>query len=76
MSKDPLHGKTLEFILNELVTHVGWKQMGYLVPINCFLKDPSVKSSLVFLRRTPWARKKVEQLYIERVYQFLENKKE
>lgn len=76
MSNDPLHGKTLEFILNELVTHVGWKQMGYLVPINCFLKDPSVKSSLVFLRRTPWARRKVEQLYIERVYQFLEKKKE
>jgi len=71
ISKDPLHGKTLEFILNELVAHLGWEQMGYLVPINCFLKDPSVKSSLKFLRRTPWARAKVEKLYIERVHQFL-----
>ena len=70
-SNDPLHGKTLEFILNELVDHIGWEQMGYLVPINCFLKDPSVKSSLKFLRKTPWARAKVEKLYIERVYQFL-----
>lgn len=70
-SKDPLHGKTLEFILNELVEHVGWEQMGYLVPINCFLKDPSIKSSLKFLRRTPWARAKVEKMYIERVHQFL-----
>ena len=68
---NPLHGKTLEFILNELVEHVGWEQMGYLVPINCFLKDPSIKSSLKFLRRTPWARAKVEKMYIERVYQFL-----
>lgn len=67
---DPLHGKTLEAILNELVEHIGWEQMGNLVPINCFLKDPSIKSSLKFLRRTPWARKKVEQMYIERVYQF------
>lgn len=71
ISNDPLHGKTLEFILNELVTHVGWEQMGFLVPINCFLKDPSIKSSLKFLRRTPWARAKVEKLYIERVHQFL-----
>ena len=67
---DPLHGKTLEAILNELVDHIGWEQMGSLVPINCFLKDPSVKSSLKFLRRTPWARAKVEKLYIERVYQY------
>ena len=67
---NPLHGKTLEFILNELVEHVGWEHMGYLVPINCFKNDPSIKSSLKFLRRTPWARKKVEQLYIERVHQF------
>lgn len=72
-SNDPLHGKTLEFILNELVEHLGWEQMGYLVPINCFLKDPSIKSSLKFLRKTPWARAKVEKLYIERVYQFLKD---
>ena len=69
-SNDPLHGKTLEFILNELVEHVGWEHMGYLVPINCFKNDPSIKSSLKFLRKTPWARSKVEQLYIERVYQY------
>lgn len=72
---NPLHGKTLEFILNELVEQVGWKQMGYLVPINCFNNNPSIKSSLQFLRRTPWARAKVEQLYIERVYQFIKEKK-
>jgi uncharacterized protein (DUF2132 family) len=74
-SNDPLHGKTLQFILNELVEHVGWEHMGYLVPINCFLKDPSIKSSLKFLRRTPWARAKVEKMYIERVYQFYNVKK-
>jgi uncharacterized protein (DUF2132 family) len=67
---NPLHGKTLESILVELVEQLGWEQMGYLVPINCFLKDPSIKSSLKFLRRMPWAREKVENLYIERVYQF------
>ena len=67
---NPLHGKKLESILNELVEELGWEQMGYLVPINCFLKDPSIKSSLKFLRRMPWARTKVEELYIERIYQF------
>jgi uncharacterized protein (DUF2132 family) len=72
---NPLHGKTLEFILNELVEHLGWEHMGYLVPINCFNNDPSIKSSLKFLRKTPWAREKVEQLYIERVYQFNDQKK-
>ena len=69
-ANNPLHGKTLESILVELVEQLGWEQMGYLVPINCFLKDPSIKSSLKFLRRMPWAREKVENLYIERVYQF------
>lgn len=73
-SNDPLHGKTLEFILNELVEHVGWEQMGYLVSINCFKKDPSIKSSLKFLRKTPWARAKVEKLYIERVHQYFNSK--
>ncbi|GAB5418823.1 MAG: VF530 family protein [Crocinitomicaceae bacterium] len=68
-SNDPLHGKTLEFILIELVDNVGWEHMGYLIPINCFNNDPSIKSSLKFLRKTPWARAKVEQLYIERVFQ-------
>ena len=63
-SNDPLHGKTLETILHYLVTKYGWKEMSNLIPINCFLKDPSIKSSLTFLRKTPWARKKVEELYI------------
>ncbi len=62
--KDPLHGKTLEAILIELVDFYGWEQMGIMVPINCFMKDPSIKSSLQFLRRTPWARTKVENLYL------------
>ncbi|MCR9173965.1 MAG: VF530 family protein [bacterium] len=69
-SNDPLHGKTLEFILNELVDNLGWEHMGYLVPIRCFNHDPSIKSSLKFLRRTPWARKKVEEMYVERMDQF------
>ncbi len=62
--KDPLHGKTLEAILNELVDFYGWEQMGIMVPINCFISDPSIKSSLKFLRKTEWARKKVENLYL------------
>lgn len=62
---NPLHGKTLETILHELVEFYGWKQLAYLVRINCFANDPSVKSSLVFLRKTPWARKKVEELYVD-----------
>lgn len=69
-SNDPLHGKSLEFIVKQLVDRIGWEQMAYLVNINCFKNDPSVKSSLKFLRRTPWARAKVEKLYIERVLQF------
>ena len=64
ISKDPLHGVTLEMILNRLVEHYGWPEMGRRVRINCFNHDPSVKSSLTFLRRTPWARKKVEDLYV------------
>lgn len=63
-SNDPLHGKTLEMILTHLVERMGWKEMAELIDINCFKKDPSIKSSLVFLRKTPWARKKVEQLYL------------
>lgn len=62
-AKDPLHGVTLETILNELVARLGWEEMGRRVEIRCFLHDPSVKSSLVFLRRTPWARAKVEAIY-------------
>lgn len=62
--KDPLLGKTLEMILNELVDFYGWEQLGIMITIRCFTHDPSVKSSLHFLRRTPWARKKVEDLYL------------
>ena len=64
---DPLHGKTLEMIVTELQERFGWEHLGYLIPINCFNSDPSVKSSLKFLRKTPWARKKVEDLYIEKI---------
>ena len=60
-----LHGITLENILNELVQYYGWPELGYRIRINCFLDDPSIKSSLKFLRKTEWARKKVEDLYIE-----------
>lgn len=63
-SKDPLHGKTLEAILNELLDFYGWEQLGNMVDINCFQNDPSIKSSLKFLRKTPWARTKVEDLYL------------
>ncbi|MES2849254.1 MAG: VF530 family protein [Bacteroidota bacterium] len=64
VSKDPLHGKTLEAILTELVAHFGWEPLGEMIRINCFTSNPSIKSSLTFLRKTPWARKKVEDLYI------------
>ncbi len=62
---DPLHGVTLEMILTRLVSRLGWEEMGRRVPIRCFNLDPSIPSSLKFLRRTPWARKKVEELYLE-----------
>lgn len=62
---NPLHGKTLEMILNELVKYYGWEQLGYRIKINCFNHEPSIQSSLKFLRKTPWARKEVEDLYLE-----------
>lgn len=62
---NPLHGKTLEMILLHLVDRYGWEELGERIAINCFIYDPSIKSSLTFLRKTPWARKKVEDLYIE-----------
>jgi len=62
--KDPLHGMTLENILLSLEEHYGWERLGQQINIRCFTSDPSVKSSLKFLRKTPWARKKVETLYI------------
>ncbi len=61
---NPLHGITLEKILTELVAHFGWPELGAQVNIRCFQSDPSVASSLKFLRRTPWAREKVESLYL------------
>jgi uncharacterized protein (DUF2132 family) len=64
-SNDPLHGITLERLLTELVAHFGWEELGNRIDIRCFRFEPSIKSSLVFLRRTPWARAKVEQLYVQ-----------
>jgi len=61
---NPLHGKTLEMILIELVNYYGWDELGYKIKINCFNNNPSIKSSLQFLRKTPWARAKVEDLYL------------
>lgn len=61
---NPLHGKTLEMILVQLVDFYGWEHLGYKIKINCFTNDPSIKSSLKFLRKTPWARKQVEDLYV------------
>lgn len=63
-SPDPLHGVTLERLLTELVDHFGWEYLAAEIDIRCFRFDPSIKSSLVFLRKTPWARTKVEQLYV------------
>ncbi len=62
---NPLHGKTLEAILTELVSFYGWEELGQRIRIRCFNNDPSIKSSLKFLRRTPWAREKVEALYVD-----------
>lgn len=61
---DPLHGITLESIVTSLVDYYGWDELGQQININCFNSNPSVKSSLKFLRRTPWARKRVEDLYL------------
>ena len=65
ISNDPLHGKTLETIVIDLVAHFGWEELGKIITINCFNSNPGIKSSLTFLRKTPWARKKVEDLYID-----------
>ncbi len=62
---NPLHGKTLEMILIHLVDRYGWDELGERISINCFINNPSIKSSLTFLRKTPWARQKVENLYLE-----------
>lgn len=63
-SQDPLQGVTLKMILSELVEQYGWEEMGKNVEIRCFTHDPSISSSLKFLRRTPWARDKVEEMYL------------
>ncbi|MDG1147247.1 MAG: VF530 family protein [Crocinitomicaceae bacterium] len=73
--KNPLHGKTLKSIVEELESEFGWDHMGYLVNINCFKNNPTLKSSLTFLRKTPWARTKVENLWVERIHQFSKDKK-
>ena len=64
---NPLHGKTLEYILHFLQEYYGWEELGERIPVNCFRFDPSIKSCLTFFRKTPWARKKVEDLYIETI---------
>lgn len=64
---NPLHGKTLEAILTALLDYYGWEQLALRIPVNCFKKDPSIKSSLAFFRKTEWARKKVEALYLEMI---------
>lgn len=66
-SNDPLHGITLEMIVTQLVDRYGWAELGKRISIKCFTDNPSIKSSLKFLRRTPWARKKVEDLYLKSV---------
>jgi uncharacterized protein (DUF2132 family) len=63
--RDPLHGITLEQIINQLVQRHGWSEMGRRIPIRCFQFNPTVKSSLTFLRKTPWARQKVENWYLD-----------
>ncbi len=64
---NPLHGVTLAVVVQRLVSHYGWEELGYTIPIRCFTHEPSIKSSLAFLRKTPWARAKVEQLYVQLV---------
>ena len=63
-ARNPLHGKTLESIVTELADHYGWEGLGQRIPVRCFTFEPSVNSSLKFLRKTPWAREKVEGLYL------------
>jgi uncharacterized protein (DUF2132 family) len=68
MSVQALHGITLESLLTQLVEHYGWSELGRRIQINCFTSDPSIKSSLKFLRKTPWAREQVEKLYLETTF--------
>jgi uncharacterized protein (DUF2132 family) len=64
---NPLHGITLEMMLTLLVQQYGWQELAKLIPLRCFFNEPSIKSSLKFLRQTPWARKKVEELYLKSI---------
>jgi uncharacterized protein (DUF2132 family) len=64
---NPLHGITLEMMLTQLVQQYGWRELAKLIPLRCFFNEPSIKSSLKFLRQTPWARKKVEELYLKSI---------
>ena len=68
-ANNPLHGKTLQVIVEALHAHYGWLELSYHIDIKCFKDNPSVKSSLTFLRKTPWARKKVEDLYLEMLHE-------
>nr|WP_315241819.1 VF530 family protein [uncultured Flavobacterium sp.] len=72
-SKDPLHGVTLQAIVEKLVDYYGFDTLGELISIKCFTENPSIKSSLTFLRKTDWARKKVEELYVKTLSKFPEN---
>jgi uncharacterized protein (DUF2132 family) len=67
---NPLHGITLEMMVTQLQAHYGWEELGRLIRIRCFDSDPSIQSSLKFLRKTPWARAKVERLYLDARYDF------
>lgn len=69
-SKDPLHGITLQKIVETLVNHYGFDTLAELIPIKCFTSNPSIKSTLTFLRKTDWARKKVEDLYVKSLSKF------
>ena len=69
-SKDPLHGVTLQNILEKLISYYGFDTLGEIIKIKCFNENPSLKSSLTFLRKTEWARKKVEELYVESLSKF------
>jgi uncharacterized protein (DUF2132 family) len=66
---NPLHGITLEMMLAHLVERYGWDELSDMLPVNCFINNPSIKSSLTFFRKTPWARKKIEDIYLESLSQ-------
>ena len=76
ISNDPLHGVTLEYIIKNLLEYYGWEELGRLIPIRCFDTDPSISSSLKFLRKTPWARTKVERLYLSTLKRETEDQEE